>query len=316
VPVPRNVPKAAPGEHRRFFLGGFPLVLLILGILGIGSCHYTLNDWASSMGRSTDHTLTEPGIAVIAIRGEIVSTEWAVKAIKGFQADPNVKALLIRIDSPGGLVAPCQELTVALAGFKKPKVASLGSVAASGGYYIAVSADTIYANPGTITGSIGVIMEAIEFSGAMEKIGVKSEVIKSGRYKDTGSPFRSMRPDEREVLESMLMNVYEQFVADVMKGRKLMTEEAVRALADGRVFSGEQARLLGLVDLNGSYEDALAETIRRAELPPDHEAAVAYEDGQSSIIGQLFGSRADFLDPLKSAASSGLTMKFIYRPGL
>jgi protease-4 len=316
VPVPRNVPKAAPAERRRFFLGGFPLVVLILGILGIGSCHYTVNDWAASVGKATDGSLSEPGVAVIAIRGEIISLDWAVKAVKSYQADPNVKALLIRIDSPGGLVAPCQELTAALANFKKPKVASMGSVAASGGYYIAVAADTIYANPGTITGSIGVIMEAMEFSGAMEKLGVKSEVIKSGRYKDAGSPFRAMRPDEREVLESMLMNVYEQFVAEVLKGRSLMTEEAVRALADGRVYSGQEARLLGLVDENGGYEDALAETIKRGGLPADRETPMTYEDGQSSIIGQLFGSSADFLDPLKSAALPGLTMKFIYRPGL
>jgi protease-4 len=309
------VPKAAPGERKRFFLGGFPLVILILGILSIGSCHYTVNDWASSVGKATDRSLTEPGIAILAIRGEIISTEWAVKAVKAFQADPNVKALLIRIDSPGGLVAPCQELSAALADFKKPKVASMGSVAASGGYYIAVAADSVYANPGTITGSIGVIMEAMEFSGAMEKIGVKSEVIKSGRYKDTGSPFRALRPDEREVLESMLMNVYEQFVADVMKGRSLMSEEAVRALADGRVYSGEEARLLGLVDEIGGYEAALADALRKAGLPADREPAVAYEDGQSSIIGQLFGS-LDFLDPIRSAASPGLTMKFIYRPGL
>ncbi|MDR1313639.1 MAG: signal peptide peptidase SppA [Deltaproteobacteria bacterium] len=315
VPVPRKVPKAAPGERKRFFLGGFPLVILILGILSIGSCHYTVNDWASSVGKATDRSLTEPGIAILAIRGEIISTEWAVKAVKAFQADPNVKALLIRIDSPGGLVAPCQELSAALADFKKPKVASMGSVAASGGYYIAVAADSVYANPGTITGSIGVIMEAMEFSGAMEKIGVKSEVIKSGRYKDTGSPFRALRPDEREVLESMLMNVYEQFVADVMKGRSLMSEEAVRALADGRVYSGEEARLLGLVDEIGGYEAALADALRKAGLPADREPAVAYEDGQSSIIGQLFGS-LDFLDPIRSAASPGLTMKFIYRPGL
>jgi protease-4 len=192
----------------------------------------------------------------------------------------------------------------------------MGSVAASGGYYIAVSADTIYANPGTITGSIGVIMEAIEFSGAMEKLGVKSEVIKSGRYKDSGSPFRAMRPDEREVLESMLMSVYEQFVADVVKGRSLMTEEAVRALADGRVYSGEEARLLGLVDETGGFEDAMNATLQKAGLPIDREPNVVYEDGQMSLLGQLLSGELPMPDPLKSATAPGLTMKFIYRPGL
>jgi protease-4 len=271
---------------------------------------------ASQVSRAADNTLSSPGIAVLAIRGEIISTEWAVRAVKAFQADANVRALVIRIDSPGGLVAPCQELVKALENFRKPKIASMGSVAASGGYYIAVSADTIYANPGTITGSIGVIMEAIEFSGAMEKLGVKSEVIKSGRYKDSGSPFRAMRPDEREVLESMLMNVYEQFVKDVMKGRQRMTEEAVRALADGRVYSGEEARLLGLVDETGGYEDAVMEALRKAGLPLDQEPETVYEDGQISVLAQLLSGSMSFLDPLKSKASSGLTMKFIYRPGL
>jgi protease-4 len=310
------VPKPPAGERKRFFLGGFPLVLLILGILCIGSCQYNMNQWANAFDRAGDNTLTEPGIAVLAIRGEIISTEWAVKAVKAFQADDNVKALLIRIDSPGGLVAPCQELVSALAGFRKPKIASMGSVAASGGYYIAVSADTIYANPGTITGSIGVIMEAMEFSGAMEKLGVKSEVIKSGRYKDSGSPFRAMRPDEREVLESMLMSVHEQFVTDVMKGRSLMTEEAVRALADGRVYSGEEARLLGLVDETGGYEDALYAALQRAGLPTDREPSVIYEDGQMSLLGQLLSGNLPVPDPIKSVAVPGLTMKFIYRPGL
>jgi protease-4 len=270
----------------------------------------------SAVGQASDNTLAEPGIAVLAIRGEIISTEWAVKAVKNWQADANVKALLIRIDSPGGLVAPCQELSVALRSFRKPKVASMGSVAASGGFYIAVATDTIYANPGTITGSIGVIMEAIEFSGAMEKLGVRSEVIKSGRYKDSGSPFRAMRPDEREVLQGMLMNVYEQFVADVLKGRSLMTEEAVRALADGRVYSGEEAKLLGLVDEIGGYEEALLEAVRRGGLPLDKEPGITYEDGQISLLGQLISGDLPFLDPVKSAAASGLTMKYIYRPGL
>ena len=213
-------------------------------------------------------------------------------------------------------MAPCQELYSALQNFKKPKIASLGSIAASCGYYIAVTADVIIANPGTITGSIGVIMEAVEFSEAMEKLGVKSEVIKSGAFKDAGSPFRSMRPEERQVLQSMVMNVYEQFVRDVRKGRTLMTEEAVRALADGRIYSGEEARLLGLVDELGGYDEALGVTLQKAGLPTDKEPPVLFEDGQYPFWGQLFGEAFSFLRPVKSAATPGLTMKFIYHPGL
>jgi protease-4 len=291
-------------------------VILVLGILGIGSCDFILTRWSDRIGSVSDNTLSEPGIAVLAIRGEIASTEWAVKAVKAFSADSNVRALVIRIDSPGGLVAPCQELSAALEAFKKPKVATMGSFAASGGYYIAVAADTIYANPGTLTGSIGVIMETMEFSGTMEKLGVRSEVIKSGRYKDSGSPFRAMRQDEREILESMLMNVYEQFVAAVVKGRSLMTEDAVRALADGRIYSGEEAQLLGLVDELGGFEEAMAKAIQLGGIPEGKEPPVIYEDGQGSILAQLLTGSVPALDPLKSVGLGGLTMKYIYRPGL
>ncbi|MDR2350803.1 MAG: signal peptide peptidase SppA [Deltaproteobacteria bacterium] len=249
------------------------------------------------------------------IRGEIFDTEWAISALHRFQKDDNVKALVIRVDSPGGAVAPCQELHNALEKFQKPKIVSMGSIAASGGYYVAVTADTIFANPGTLTGSIGVIMEAVEFSKAMEKLGVKSEVIKSGRYKDSGSPFRTMRPDEREVLQSMVMNVYEQFVRDVKKGRVLMTEEAVRALADGRVYTGEEAKMLGLVDELGGYEDALALAMEKGGIPADKEPLFAVEDGERSFLGQILGNSLSFLEPAKSI-SPGVSMKFIWRPGM
>jgi protease-4 len=309
------VPPSPPKERSSFF-GGLPMVVLILGLLAIASCQYSFSsilDRAGAVAR--DKTLGSPGIAVLAVKGEIYDTEWAVDAVKRFQANPNVRALVLRVDSPGGLVAPCQELYQALRAFDRPKVVSMGSLAASGGYYIAVTGDVIYANPGTITGSIGVIMEAIEFSSAMEKIGVRSEVIKSGAFKDSGSPFRTMREDEREALQGMVMNVYERFVQDVLAGRGKMTEEAVRALADGRVFSGEEAQALGLVDRLGGYEDALAHAVERAGLPKGEEPPMLYEDGQTGLLGQLVGGSLDFLKPV-GGLSPGLTMKFIYHPGL
>jgi protease-4 len=302
------------GEKRSFFTG-ISVVILVLGLLAIGSCDYFMSGITSSVS-PVEAKLSEPGIAIMEIKGEIFDTQWAVRAVKRFQEDKNVKALLIRIDSPGGGVAPCQELYSALENFKKPKIASMGSIAASGGYYIAVTADVIVANPGTITGSIGVIMEAVEFSEAMEKLGVKSEVIKSGDFKDAGSPFRAMLPEERKVLQSMVMNVYEQFVRDVKKGRALMTEEAVRALADGRIYSGEEARLLGLIDELGGYDAALAITLQKAGLPSDKEPKILYEDGRYPFWGQLLGETFSFLRPVRSAVSPGITMKFIYHPGL
>jgi protease-4 len=317
-PIRRFVEPSPPKKRGSFFPGGYPMVILILGLLGIASCHFTVGGFLQRLGTmSDDKPLSQPGLAVLAIKGEIYDTEWAVEAVKRFHADPNVKALIIRVDSPGGLVAPCQELYQTLKRFDRPKIVTMGSLAASGGYYIAVTGDHIFANPGTITGSIGVIMEAIEFTGAMEKLGVKSEVIKSGKYKDTGSPFRAMRPDERETLESMVMNVYEQFVRDVMAGRKKMTEEAVRALADGRVFSGEEAQALGLVDSLGGYDEALALAKQLGGLPKDKDPEILYEDGQTGLLGSLIGNSFGFLRPMGEAVvAPGLTMKYIYHPGL
>jgi protease-4 len=316
VPKPRVIGKGQGAKEKRSYFLNISVVILVLGLLAIGSCDYYMSEFTKSVSGPAEAKLSVPGIAVLEIRGEIFDTQWAVRAVKRFQEDKNVKALLIRIDSPGGAVAPCQELYSVLQNFKKPKIVSMGSIAASGGYYLAVTGDVILANPGTITGSIGVIMEAIEFSEAMEKLGVKSEVIKSGDFKDSGSPFRPMRPDERSVLQSMVMNVYEQFVRDVKQGRPLMTEEAVRALADGRIYSGEEARILGLVDALGGYDEALALTLEKAGLPADKEPSILYENGQYPFWGQIFGEVFSFLRPVRSATSPGVSMKFIYHPGL
>jgi protease-4 len=317
--VRRVVETSQPRQPKRrcSFFGGFPMVILILGLLCIASCHYTANSFFSRMsGLSADKSLKEPGLAVLAVKGEIYDTDWAVQAVERFKEDENVKALVIRIDSPGGVVAPCQELYQALRAFDKPKIVTMGSLAASGGYYLAVAGDEIFANPGTLTGSIGVIMQAVEFSAAMEKIGVKSEVIKSGRFKDSGSPFRSMEPDEREQLQSVVMNVYEQFVRDVMNGRRSMSEEAVRALADGRIYTGAEALDLGLVDHLGGFSEALAQAKQAGGLPPDKDAPMLYEDGALGLFGQMFSSTFGFLKPVERAVTPGLTMKFIYQPGL
>ncbi|MDR2353076.1 MAG: signal peptide peptidase SppA [Deltaproteobacteria bacterium] len=309
-------PKAPPKEKRSFF-SGFSIVCLILGVLVIGSCDVALNNFTSALGKKRHLALDGPGIAVLPILGEIFSTEWAVQAVSDFQRDKNVKALVIRVDSPGGVVAPCQELYAALNKFHKPKIVSMGNVAASGGFYIAITGDTIIANPGTLTGSIGVIMQTVEFSEAMNKLGVRSEVIKSGSFKDSGSPFRTMRAEEREFLQSLVMGVYEQFVRDVMASRRMMTEEAVRALADGRIFTGEEARLLGLIDELGSFEDAINLAAKLGGLPPDKEPQIVFASNNISIFDQVFmGSSLGFLNPLREKITPGLTLKFIYQPGL
>lgn len=197
-------------------------------------------------------------VALIRIEGPIIDSKDAIDEIKGYAKDHSAKAIVLRVDSPGGAVAPSQEIyeEVKKAVAEKPVVVSMGSVAASGGYYISSPATRIFANPGTLTGSIGVIMELPNLEGLMNKIGIKTEVIKSGRHKDIASAFRTMGKEEREILQGVMDNVHEQFMKAVSEGRKIRMEE-VRKIADGRVFTGEQAKTYGLVDELGTLEDAI-----------------------------------------------------------
>jgi protease-4 len=197
-------------------------------------------------------------VALMRIEGPIMDSKDAVDELKDYMDDSSIKAIVLRIDSPGGAVAPSQEIyeEVKKATARKQVVVSMGSIAASGGYYIASAASRIIANPGTLTGSIGVIMEIPNIEGLMSKIGIKTEVIKSGRNKDIGSMFRSMKPEERQLLQSVMDDVHEQFIRAVAKGRKMKVED-VRKIADGRVFTGEQAVKVGLVDQLGTLEDSI-----------------------------------------------------------
>ncbi len=199
-------------------------------------------------------------VALIRVEGVIVDSREVIKLLRVYQKDDDIKAILLRVDSPGGAVAPSQEIYDTLkeiqAEGKKKVVTSMGSVAASGGYYIAAATDMIVANPGTLTGSIGVIMELTNLEGLMQKIGVESVTIKSGKNKDVGSPFRKMKPAERAILQNVLDDVHHQFIEAVAEGRSLKIE-TVRKLADGRIFSGRQAKDLGLVDKLGSLEAAI-----------------------------------------------------------
>jgi protease IV len=197
-------------------------------------------------------------IALIRIEGPIIDSKATLDEMKDYVKDSSIKAIVLRIDSPGGAVAPSQEIyeEVRKATAKKKIVVSMGSVAASGGYYIASPATRIIANPGTLTGSIGVIMEIPNVEGLMNKIGVKTEVIKSGRHKDIASVFRGIKKEEKEILQNVLDNVHEQFILAVAEGRKMLHDDVVR-IADGRVFTGEQALKIGLVDELGNLEDAI-----------------------------------------------------------
>lgn len=209
------------------------------------------------MGRSTDDYQGE-AVGVIELDGAIASARETIENIRQFREDDDIKAIVIRINSPGGAVGPSQEIyrEVRKTTEVKKVVVSMGAVAASGGYYIACAADGIVANPGTITGSIGVIMAYTNFKQLLDKIGMVPVVIKSGPYKDTGSPTRKMRDDEQEILQSIVSGIHQQFITAIAEGRK-MDRLLVEASADGRVFTGEDAKKRGLVDRLGNFEDAL-----------------------------------------------------------
>lgn len=202
--------------------------------------------------------LARESIGVLLVEGAIDDTREAIGALKRFGDMSGIKAVVLRIDSPGGGVAPTQELYEEIEKLKKkkPVVASLGGVAASGGYYIASACNQIVANPGTITGSIGVVIELGNVEELMQKIGLKGYSIKSAPHKDMGSPLRSLSAKERDIFQSLVDNVHAQFVRAVAKGRN-MSEAKVQGLADGSIYSGEQAKSLGLVDVLGNMEDAV-----------------------------------------------------------
>ncbi|MBH0187855.1 MAG: signal peptide peptidase SppA [Nitrospira sp.] len=199
-------------------------------------------------------------IAVIRVEGVIMDSQVTVGELKRFSENPSVKAIVLRIDSPGGGVVPSQEIYDAVRQVRsktsKTVIASMGNVAASGGYYIAAATDRIVANPGTLTGSIGVIMETANVEGLLQKIGVEGVVIKSGKFKDVGSPLRKMSEEERGLMQAVMDDVHKQFIEAVAEGRAMELAEA-QALADGRIFTGRQAKEAKLVDELGNLDDAI-----------------------------------------------------------
>jgi len=252
-------------------------------------------------------------VGVVEIKGVIADPKPVVLQLKRFRKDKNVKAIVLRIDSPGGGVGPSQEIYAEVKKTTRVKkvVTSMGAIAASGGYYVGAAADHIIANPGTITGSIGVIMEFANAEELFKKIGVSAIIIKSGDYKDTGSPLRKMTPEERRLLEGFVGNVHQQFVTAVAEGRK-MSEETVRTIADGRIFSGQQAQKLGLLDSLGNMEDAIALAAELGGIKG--EPSVVYgEKKRFSVLEFILGSKlAGALDRITSAA---LHSGYLYMPG-
>lgn len=253
---------------------------------------------------------TEDRIALIRVEGVILDSQSTVTELKRFGENPSIKAIVLRIDSPGGGVVPSQEIYDAVQRVRnknsKAVIASMGTVAASGGYYIAAATDRIMANPGTLTGSIGVIMETANVEGLLKKIGVEGIVVKSGKFKDVGSPLRKMSDEEHALLQSVMDDVHKQFIDAVAEGRA-MEVSVVQALADGRIFTGRQAKDVKLVDELGNLEDAIQ---LAADLAGIEGEPKVVEPRRRFSIRELIDSHLSALLP-KLDFYSGVSLKYL-----
>jgi len=280
-------------------------VLLGLMVFGVLLSLFLVSIWALSYFSNREESLWGgEKVAIIEIRGVIIDPQPVVEKLVKLRKNEKVKAIVLRIDSPGGAVGPAQEIYAEVRKAQKEKkvLVSVGSVAASGGYYIACGADKIMANPGSITGSIGVIVESLNVEELLNKLGLKSVVVKSGKVKDMGSPFRPMTDEEKKLLQGVLDSVHEQFIRAVAEGRNLPLEK-VRELADGRIFSGEQARALGLVDELGNFEDAIALAAKLAGIKGEPEV-IYREKKRFSILDLLLQETASkILEGLRENSS-------------
>jgi protease-4 len=229
-------------------------------------------------------------VGIIEVTGIIYDSDDIIHQIKEFRENESIRAILLRINSPGGTVGPAQEIYREIQKTVQTKkvVASMGTMAASGGYYIAAAADGIMANPGTITGSIGVVMSYTNYRELFEKIGLSAVVIKSGEFKDMGSPIREMTESEEGILQSFVDGTRQQFVEAVADGRDLPLDK-VSALADGRIYTGEEAMDHGLVDRLGNLEDAIEWTGELAGI--EGEVTTVYaRQARYSLMDMLMGN--------------------------
>ncbi|MGK7346628.1 MAG: signal peptide peptidase SppA [Candidatus Nitrospinota bacterium M3_3B_026] len=247
----------AAGKKKSSFWG-VVLFLAALGALFVAGVNMLVKPSASGDGILSKTSFAKNKVALVRLEGVIMDSRKVVDQLDRWADDGSAKAIVLRIDSPGGGVAPSQEIYNALkrADAKKPVIASMGTVAASGGYYAAAACRKVMAEPGTITGSIGVIMFFSDMRELMDKIGLGTVVIKSGRFKDTGSPYRPFTDADRELMQGVVDDIYNQFITDVSEGRSMELAK-VKELADGRIYTGRQALELGLVDELGGLKEAI-----------------------------------------------------------
>ena len=271
----------------KWILGIIAFLVVLIGLVVLSVVFWIFSD-------DNDETTSTSGdkVAVVELKETIVSSEDVVRQFKKYEDNHSVKAIVFRVESPGGGVAASQEIFEEVKKARnsgKPVVVSMGSVAASGGYYVSCPATKIFANPGTLTGSIGVIIEFMHFKELMNKIGVDETTIKTGKFKDIGSPYRKTTEEEKEYFQFVIGDVYNQFVDAVAMERKL-DREHVKKYADGRVFTGRQALEYGFVDTLGTYEDAIKDAAKLGGIKG--KPSVVKESKKKTLVERLVGDAA------------------------
>ncbi len=255
---------------------------------------------SADLGESGWHAPSgSPHIGIVEVDGVITDSKDEVARLHELRKDPNVKAIVVRLNTPGGAVAPSQEIFQAVVRARKSKkvICSMGTVAASGGYYIASACDRILASPGTITGSIGVISQTPHVQGLLELMRVEMETVKSGALKDMESPFRAVTPDERKFVQGFVDGIYDQFLSDVAQMRKI-DKEKLRPIADGRILSGKEALAANLVDELGNFEDALDAAVKLAGLTGEPVPDFPHKKG--TWLSEMVRSTSESLAPRRT----------------
>ncbi|RKY51050.1 MAG: signal peptide peptidase SppA [Candidatus Neomarinimicrobiota bacterium] len=250
-------------------------------------------------------------IGVVKIQGAILNAEPILEDLEEISSIRDLKALILHINSPGGGTAPSQELYYAVKRIKEeygyPVISVLSSLGASGGYYVALATDSIYALPGTLTGSIGVIMDFPQWTEVMDKIGVDMHVVKSGEYKDTGSPYRDFTTEDRRYYQELVNDVYDQFISAVADARS-MDKETVKKLSDGKVYTGRQALELGLIDHLGTVEDGIEDLTRQLNLK-DKPSIIRPKKEKITFYDVVFGDISRWIGSLVPSPSPQMIYK-------
>jgi protease-4 len=286
--------------------------LLLLSLIGVA--FFFLVYSMSSVKGDKATFIVKDRIGVVPLKGVILDSKPVNDVLEKFSKDDSIKAIILRIDTPGGGVGPSQEIFDKVRSVRKKKtvVASMGSMATSGGYYVACAAEKIVANPGSLTGSIGVIMHFTNVEDLFKKVGLRASVIKSGKFKDAGSPFRDMTKEERELLQALIDDVHEQFV-DAVSGSRTLDKEKVKEIADGRIFTGRQAVGLKLVDELGDLDHAAEVAATLAHLDGKPELVYPKEE-RRSVWRYMMEEMVSVLkrEMVESVVETGPGLSYIY----